>query len=234
VPLMRLLRFWPLAVLLITMAAAWASGLVHELGWQSLARHQAALVAWVGGHPVAAPAAYVAAYAVAAALSLPEAAVLTVAGGLLFGTGAGGLLAVAGSSLGSTLLFVAVRHHLADAIAARGGRFADRVRAGLERNGFSYMLAIRLAPVFPFWLVNLGAALSGMRLLPFAAATVIGIMPATFIYASIGAGLNDVLSAGGRPDMSTILTPNIIVPLVALAALSLLPIAWRHWKRSDA
>src|SRR5579872_2518255 len=188
---MRLLRFWPLLLLLIGMATAWAGGFVHQLGWQSLAHHRAALGGWVIQHPAAAPSLYVAVYATAAALSLPEAAVITIAGGLLFGTAIGGLLAVVGSSLGSIVLFLAVRHHLANAIAARGGRFADLVRVGLERNGFSYLLAVRLAPVFPFWLVNLGAALSGMRLMPFATATVIGIMPATFVYASIGAGLND-------------------------------------------
>ena len=65
-------------------------------------------------------------------------------------------------------------------------------------------------PAFPFWLVNLAAALSGMRLLPYAAATVLGVMPATFVYASIGAGLGDVLSAGGRPDLAVIFSPRIL------------------------
>ena len=110
--------------------------------------------------------------------------------------------------------------------------FLDAVRAGLRRDGFSYLLAIRLVPAFPFWLVNLAAALSGMRLLPYAAATVLGIMPATFVYASIGAGLGDVLSTGGRPDLTVVFSPRILGPLIGLAALSLLPVAWRRWKRS--
>ncbi len=227
-------RFWPLGLLLVAVAAAWASGLPQQISWASLGRNQAILTAWVVTHPVAAPALYVAIYAVTVALSMPESAVLTAAGGLLFGTLFGGTLAVIGSSFGAHALFLAVRYHLADAIAARGGRFLDRIRPGLERNGFSYLLAIRLLPAFPFWLVNLAAGLSGMRLLPYAAATVIGIMPATFIYASIGAGLGDILAAGGRPNLGIIFTPHILGPLLALAALSLLPIAWRHWKRSDA
>ena len=105
---------------------------------------------------------------------------------------------------------------------------------GLEQNGFSYLLAIRLLPAFPFWLVNLAAGLSGMRLLPYAAATVIGIMPATFVYASIGSGIGEVLATGGTPNLAVIFAPHILGPLIALAALSLLPVAWRHWKRSDA
>ena len=82
-----------------------------------------------------------------------------------------------------SLLFLAVRYHLADA-RRRAPRPVPRPRPrqACERDGFSYLLAIRLVPAFPFWLVNLAAALSGMRLLPYAAATVIGIMPATFVY----------------------------------------------------
>lgn len=227
-------RFWPLALLFAAIAAAWACGLTQHISWAALARHQAVLVTWVASHPVAAPLLYMLIYAAAVLLSVPEAAVLTVAAGLLFGTLSGGILAVLGSSAGAVALFLAVRSQLAGAIAARRGRLLDAVRTTLRRDGFSYLLAIRLVPAFPFWLVNLGAALSGMRLLPFAAATVLGIMPATFIYASIGAGLSDVLSSGGSPDLALIFSPHILGPLVGLAALSLLPVAWRRWKRPGA
>jgi uncharacterized membrane protein YdjX (TVP38/TMEM64 family) len=227
-------RFWPLALLLAAMAAAWASGLMHHVDWAALGRNQAALSAWVDAHPIGAPALFMLVYAATALLSLPESAVLTVGGGLLFGTWFGGILAVIGSSIGAIGLFLAVRTHLAGAIAARGSRFLDSVRATLRRDGFSYLLAIRLVPAFPFWLVNLAAGLSGMRLLPYSAATVIGIMPATFIYASIGAGVGEVLAVGGKPDLSVIFTPGILGPLLGLAVLSLLPVAWRRWKRTHA
>jgi uncharacterized membrane protein YdjX (TVP38/TMEM64 family) len=227
-------RFWPIALLLVLIAGAWASGLTRQISWATLASHQAVLIAWVAAHPFIAPSLYLLIYAAAVLLSLPEAAVLTVAAGLLFGTVSGGILAVAGSSVGAIALFLAVRYHLAEAIAGRRGRFLDGVRGGLRRDGFSYLLAIRLVPAFPFWLVNLAAALSGMRLLPYAAATVLGIMPATFVYASIGAGLGDVLSTGGRPDLTVVFSPRVLGPLLGLAALSLLPVAWRRWKRPNA
>jgi uncharacterized membrane protein YdjX (TVP38/TMEM64 family) len=232
---MRLFRrFWPLGLLLVAVIAVWAGGLAQQLTWESLARHQAVLIDWVGAHPLVAPLAYIATYAATVTLSLPESAVLTVAGGLLFGTLSGGILAVIGSTIGATALFLAVRYHLADALASRGGGFLDRLRPGLERDGFSFLLAIRIIPAFPFWLVNLAAALSGIQLLPYVGATVLGIMPATFIYASIGAGIGSVLAVGGRPDLGVVFTPHILGPLLGLGALSLLPIAWRHWKRSDA
>jgi uncharacterized membrane protein YdjX (TVP38/TMEM64 family) len=227
-------RFWPLLLLLAAAAAAWAGGLTQQIGWPALARNQAVLVTWVASHPIIAPSLYMLIYAGAVLLSLPEAAVITVAAGLLFGTWLGGILAVLGSSAGAIALFLLVRYNLADAIVGRRGRFLDAVRRGLRRDGFSYLLAIRLVPAFPFWLVNLAAALSGMRLLPYVAATVLGVMPATFVYASIGAGLGDVLSAGGTPDLAVIFSPRILGPLIGLAALSLLPIAWRRWKRSGA
>lgn len=232
---MRILRrFWPVAILLAGAAVAWAAGASEQISWASLARNQAALTAWVSSHPITAPSLYIVIYAAAVLLSLPESAVLTAAAGLLFGTLFGGILAVVGSSVGAIALFLAVRYHLADAIAKRGGRFLDAIRLGLRRDGFSYLLAIRLVPAFPFWLVNLAAALSGMRLLPYASATVLGIMPATFVFASIGAGLGNALAAGGAPDLKVIFSPGILGPLLGLAALSLLPVLWRRWKRSGA
>lgn len=227
-------RFWPPILLLTALIAVWLGGIGQWLNWATLARHQIALAAWVDAHPLLAPSLYALIYVVVVALSLPEAAVVTVAGGLLFGTLAGGTLAIIGSSIGAVALFLAIRHHLARALAARGGRLIDRLRAELEHNGFCYLLAVRLVPVFPFWLVNLAAALSGMRLLPFAAATVIGIIPATFVYASIGAGVGKVLATGGVPDLSLMFSPGILGPLVGAALLVLLPVGWRRWKRRHA
>jgi uncharacterized membrane protein YdjX (TVP38/TMEM64 family) len=224
-------RFWPPLLLIAALVAAWLAGIGQWLSWGTLARHQLALTAWVQAHPLFAPSLYVLVYIVVVALSLPEAAVVTVAGGLLFGTLLGGMLAVVGSSIGAVMLFLAIRHHLAPAIASRGGRLIDRLRAEIQHNGFSYMLAIRLVPAFPFWLVNLAAGLSGMRLLPFTAATMIGIIPATFVYASIGAGVGKVLAEGGVPDLSLIFSPGILGPLIGAAALALLPVAWRRWRR---
>jgi uncharacterized membrane protein YdjX (TVP38/TMEM64 family) len=106
-----------------------------------------------------------------------------------------------------------------------------KLREALRKDGFSYLLAIRLLPLFPFWLVNLAAAVSGMRLGPFALATLLGIIPATFVFSSIGAGVGSVLAAGGTPNLSIIFSLPVLGPLVGLAALSLAPVAWKKWKR---
>ena len=229
---MRLLRrFLPLLLLLAALAAVWWSGWLDQLSWTGLATHRAALAAVVADHPVGAPALFVALYIAVAALSVPEAAVVTLAGGLLFGTILGGILTVVGATIGATILFAVARSALAEPLARRGGAVMRTVRDRLQRDGFLYLLSIRLIPAFPFWLVNLAAALCGMRLLPFAAATFIGIAPGTFVFASIGAGIGSGLAAGGRPDLSLIFSWPVLGPLVALAALSLLPLLWRRRSR---
>jgi uncharacterized membrane protein YdjX (TVP38/TMEM64 family) len=146
----------------------------------------------------------------------------------------GGVLAIIGASTGAVILFLAARYAFADLVAARAAPFMARIRPGIERDGFLYLLALRLVPVFPFWLLNLVAAACGMRLLPFTLATVLGIIPGTFVYAWVGAGLGDVLAAGGTPDFAMIFSPRILLPLLALAMLTLLPVAWRAVRLRNA
>jgi uncharacterized membrane protein YdjX (TVP38/TMEM64 family) len=227
-------RALPLIVIAALLALAFAVGVPDLLTWEALAARQAALLALVRAHPAASALGYLAVYALGVAISLPGAVVLTVAGGLLFGAWIGAALAVCGASVGAVLVFLAARGALAPWLTSRAGPFLDRVRPGLEAHGFSYVLALRLIPVVPFWLVNLAAAVVGMRLLPYAAATFIGIIPATTVFAFVGAGVGTVLMRGERPDLSVILSAPVLLPLLALAALSLLPVGWRAWKGRDA
>lgn len=220
-------RFLPLLLLVAALALAWALGLQRFLDLDALAERRVALAELVVRYPVLAPAGFVAAYVVVVALSLPGAVVMTLAGGLLFGAAPGAALAVLGATAGACLLFVAARAALASSMERRGGRALQRAIAALRREGFLYLLTLRLLPVVPFWLVNLAGALAGMRLLPFAAATAVGIVPGTAVFASIGAGLGGVLDAGRRPDLSTIFSAPVLLPLCALAALSLAGAWWR-------
>src|SRR5947209_4074431 len=113
--IMRLLqRLAPLLVLGLGIAAVYDLGLQRQLSWAGLEAHQAALHAFVAAHPLASAIGYVALYAVAVALSLPGGAVLTVAGGLLFGLVPGAALAVVGATLGAVLLFLIARFALYD------------------------------------------------------------------------------------------------------------------------
>ncbi len=224
-------RLWPLALLLAALALAYATGLHRWLSFEALAEHRAALLDRVAARPVPAGAAFVLAYVAVAAFSLPGGAVMSLAGGFLFGAVAGAALVVAGATVGACLLFLAARHALADTLAARGGPLLDKLREELRRDGFFYLLSVRLLPVVPFWLANLAPALAGMPFRSYALATLIGIIPGSAVYASIGAGLGAVFDAGGRPDPGVILSPGLLLPLAGLAALSLLGAWWRRRRR---
>jgi uncharacterized membrane protein YdjX (TVP38/TMEM64 family) len=231
---MRMLRrVLPLAILLAAVLTVWWSGMLDQISWASLARHQADLATWTNRHMALAPCLYVLLYMAAAGLSVPAGAVISASGGLLFGPALGGTLAVIGATAGSTILFLAARSSIAEPLNRRGGSVMRAVRARLQHDGFFYLLAIRLIPAFPFWLVNLAAALSGMRLLPYIAATLFGIAPTTFVLAWIGAGAGDILAAGGQPNVRLIFSPQILGPLAALAVLSLLPLLFRRRARPD-
>ena len=228
-------RFTPVLVLLAGICLVWLLGLSDAVSWRGLARSRGEIAGWVGFHPVSAPMLFVALYIAAAALCLPGAAMLTMAGGLLFGTVAGAAASGTGATLGAIVLFVVARQVMSGSLRRRLGGWLEPLRAGLEQDGFHYVLALRLIPLFPFWLVNLAPALIGMRLVPFALATAIGIIPASLVFASIGAGLDgalldDAVLAGGPPR----LTPGLLLPLVGLGALALLPVAWKRYRRRDA
>lgn len=220
-----------LVLLAILVIGAWAGGLRDYASFAVVGREQAALRAFVQMQPVVAPLAYVLIYAAGVTVSLPIGALMSVTGGLLFGLVPGTVLAVAGASLGATGVFLLARFVAGDRLAQRVGALMDRVRPRLQRDGFSYLLALRLLPVVPFWLTNLASALAGMRLTPYAAATVLGITPGTAVFVSLGAGLGDTLAAGRRPDLGVVFGPAVLLPLLALAALALAPVMWRAWQR---
>jgi uncharacterized membrane protein YdjX (TVP38/TMEM64 family) len=150
---------------------------------------------------------------------------MSMAAGFLFGPLLGTLVAVPAATAGACLLFLGARHALGQSLLARGGESLARIQAALERDGFWYLLSLRLLPVVPFWLANLAPALAGMRFGPYALATLLGIIPGTAVYVGIGAGLGEVFDAGGTPDAAVILSPGILLPMLGLAALSLIG-AW--------
>ena len=227
----RVKQALPLAALLALVAAVHFSGLREHASFAALGERQAALRGFVAAQPVAAPLLYVAAYAAAVALSLPVGALLSVAGGVLFGLAPGAAYAIAGAWAGAVAVFLLARTLAGDLLARRAGRLLERVRPALQRDGFSTLLALRLLPIVPFWIMNLAPALAGMRLAPYALATLLGIAPATTVFVALGAGLGDTLATGARPDLAALFGPRVLLPLLGLAAVALAPVAWRRWRR---
>jgi len=220
----------PLAVVILV-ALAWAFGLHRYLTLEALAAQREALAGLVAARPVASALMYVAAYIAVVAFSLPGGAVMTLSGGLLFGAFIGACLAVLGATIGAAVLFLLARSAFAPLVAGRAEGLLGPLRAGLARDGFFYLLSLRLVPVFPFWLLNLAPALLGMRFAPYLAATFLGIIPGTLVFAGIGAGLDEVFLSGASPDLGVIFSPGVLLPLLGLASLSLFGV-WFRRRRS--
>ncbi|SDB72433.1 TVP38/TMEM64 family protein [Belnapia rosea] len=208
------------------------TGLGDLLSLETLRNHRAELTGWVAGHRLGAALAYVALYTAAVAFSVPGAVILTLAGGFLFGALAGTLLAVTGATLGAVLVFLFARAIFGEAALDRLGERAGRLAEGIRRNAWSYLLVLRLVPLFPFFLVNLVPAFVGVRLPVYAVTTFFGILPGTAVFALSGAGLGSVLDSGGPLELRSILTPQILGALCGLAALSLAAIPLRNRFRS--
>lgn len=228
-------RYGLLALLLILLGAAWFSGLTRSLSLPALRDHQAQFQALVQANLPAAIALYALAYTAATAISLPGGSVLTMTGGLLFGAWLGGAAAITGATLGAVIIFYAARSAFGEGLRRRAegqGGLLSRVMEGARNDAFSYILALRLMPVAPFWLVNLGAGLADAPLCAYLPATFLGIIPGTFVFSFIGAGLAKVFARGGRPDLSVIVSPQVLAPLAALAVLAMAPIAIRALKRA--
>jgi uncharacterized membrane protein YdjX (TVP38/TMEM64 family) len=219
-------RLIPAAILFAGLALFLLLRLDRYFSFETLSRHHAALSAWVDGHGVLAALLFVAGYAAIVAFSLPIAVVVTPLGGFLFGTWIGATLSVIGATLGSVAVFLVARSALHDLFHARAGGTLARFEKGFRRDGFSYLLFLRLVPVFPFWLVNIVPALLGMRLAPYFAATVLGIIPAAIIYAGVGSGLGTLFDSGLTPDLSVIFEWRILLPLLGLAVLALVPVIY--------
>jgi uncharacterized membrane protein YdjX (TVP38/TMEM64 family) len=225
-------RAAPLLALGLLVIVLILSGAGRYLSFEALSENEARLRQAVADQPALAFGAFILLYAAITAASIPGASLLTLAGGLLFGTWAGGAATAIGATIGAVGVFLAVRTSLGAALRQKAEAAGGRLKSlmdGLEQGAFGYILTLRLIPLFPFWLVNVACALAHAPLRAYTLATFLGILPATFIYSGIGAGLGAVLREGGRPDAGVILKPEVFGPLLALGLLSLGATLYQRW-----
>ncbi|MDX2252347.1 MAG: TVP38/TMEM64 family protein [Nitrospira sp.] len=160
-------------------------------------------------------------YIVVTGLSLPGAVILTLAGGFLFGGIFGTLFVNLGATTGATLAFLAARYLLRDWVEQKFGKWIGPVQEGFTKNAFSYLLTLRLIPLFPFFVVNLVSGLTRVSIGTYAAATAIGIIPGSFVYAYAGRQL------GSINTLKEIASPNVIGAFVLLGLFALIPIVYK-------
>lgn len=230
----RLWRWTPLIALAIAAAAFFALGLHESLTMDALQRNRDVLADWVQANAVLAAVAFVVIYAAAIVLLPPSGAVMTVAGGFVFGAALGALYAVVGATIGAVLLFLVARLSIGDVLRRRAGPAIRKMEAGFRDNALSYLLVLRLVPLFPFWLVNLAPAFLGVPLRTFVIGTAIGIIPGTAVYAIFGSGLGSVLDRNEEISLAGVITPEILAGLIGLAVLALVPVVYKRFKRRSS
>ena len=210
---------WVLAAVLVgAVAAFYAAGLDRHLSWTAVRDQVAGWQGYVRDHPVAAVAVFFCVYVVVTGLSIPVAAALSLAAGILFGRWVGtGLVSVAATA-GATLAFLSSRYVLRGWVRSRFGDRLRPVERGVERDGAYYLFTLRLIPLIPYFLINLGMGLTPIPVRTFALVSWVGMLPVTFLYVNAGAVLPTIEGPGD------VLSAPV---LVSLALLGLVPLAAR-------
>jgi uncharacterized membrane protein YdjX (TVP38/TMEM64 family) len=233
------------------MAVVFSMGWHRYLTLEGIAANRDALQAMIASNYVVAVLGYIGLYAAAVALSVPGASVLTLSGGLLFGWFFGGLWAITGATIGATAIFLIARSAFGESLRAKAGPWVTKLQAGFNEDAASYLLFLRLVPAFPFFVVNLVPALLGVPLWTYVATTFVGIIPGTFAFASIGAGLDSVIAhaktgyaacvtANGPPackltiNAGSLVTRELLFAFAALGIVALIPVAVKKWRHKPA
>lgn len=224
-------RWLPLGLIALGVILVIAFHLDEYASFQVLKDHHQHLTEFVASHYVQAVLVYLVLYMLFVALSLPGAIWLTVAAGFLFGAVVGTILAVIAATAGASLLFLATKTSLGDYLRARAGSWLAKVERGFADNQWSYLLMMRLFPAIPFFVANLVPAFLGVPLPVFIVTTFIGIMPATAIFATVGAGLGSVLETSNDLMLSSLLTPQVKIAFIGLALLAAVPAVVKFVRR---
>ena len=202
-------------------AAFFYFDLRQYLTLESLKAHRDQLLAYTDAHFVAAVAIFSGLYVLQTTFSLPGGALLSLTGGFLFGSFLGTLIVLVPATLGATMAFLVARYLLRDWVERKFGDRLEAFQRGFAKNAFSYLLTLRLIPLFPFFLVNLVSGLTRIRLGTYAAATALGIIPGTFVFANAGRQLGSINS------LNDVASPSVLGAFGLLALFALVPVLYR-------
>lgn len=227
-------RLLPLGVIALALIVFFQTGLNEYVSLDALKEYRGDLTAFRDQYYALSIIILIAAYATLVSISFPGAGLLTIFSGFLFGTLAGGLAVLIGATTGATIIFLIVKTSLGEALRAKAGPWMQKFQQGFKEGELSYLFILRLVPAFPFFIVNIVPSMLGVSLRNYIISTFFGIIPATLVYASIGAGAGAVLDAGQELQLSgLLLKPAVLGPIAGLILLSLLPIIIKRIRGSQ-
>ena len=221
-------RLLPIMVLVAGLIAFFAFDLDHFITFEALKTHRVFIQDWGKAQGAFAWVIFGLIYVAVVALSIPGGAILTIAGGFLFGPYLATAVVVIGATCGATILFLAARYAFADFLRQKAGTAVKRMEEGFRTNALSYMLVLRLVPLLPFWLVNLVPAFLGVTIRTYVIGTLVGIIPGTFVLALVGNGAGAVLDADEDLNLGIIFEPRFLAPIMGLAVLACIPLLYKR------
>ncbi len=211
------------AVFALFIGAFWYFDLGQYLSLETVKANRDKLLDFTEMNYAAAVGLFLAVYVVQTAFSLPGAAIMTLVGGFLFGSLMGTLFVNIGATTGATLAFLAARYMLRDWVEQKFGDRLGPIQEGFAKNAFSYLMTLRLIPLFPFFLVNLVSGLTRVNVGTYVVATSLGIIPGSFVFAYAGRQLGTINS------LQEIASPNVLLAFTMLGLLALVPIVYNKF-----
>lgn len=228
----KLKRYLPISVLLLGLILFFYFRLYEYFTFSALQQHRELLINWTQQYYLLSALSFCLIYIAAVALSFPGATILTLLGGFLFGTIMGSVFVILSATVGACLIFMATKTAFGDVLAKKAGPFIKKFEKGFQEDAFSYLLILRFVPLFPFWLINIIPALLGTKLRTFFLTTLIGIMPGSIIYVSVGSGLGTIFDSQQQPNLSIIFEPEVLLPIIGLALLSFVPVIYKKIRKN--
>ncbi|WP_323750082.1 FAD-dependent oxidoreductase [Marinobacter sp.] len=209
-------KLFLLLVIAVIVVAFIGFDLHQLLTLENLQQHREAIAGWIDQNLVVAVFGYAAVYVLVTALSLPGAAIMTLAGGAFFGN-VYGLAAVSlASTVGASLAFLMARFLLRDTLRKRYQQTVEKIDRGIEKDGAFYLATLRLVPVFPFFMINLAMGLTAMKLRTYALVSWLAMLPGTFVFVNAGTQVSQIQSTGD------ILSGELLLSFALLAIFPLL------------
>ena len=217
-------KFWPVAVIIILIAGFWIGGFQQYLRVDTLLASKDNLQDFIDRNLILSIVIFGFMYATIVALSLPFASFMTMAAGLLFGFVTGTVTVVIAATIGATIIFLIARSSFGDVLKQKAGKLYQKIEKDMKDNAVSYMLFLRLVPLFPFFLVNIVPAFFNVKTRDYVWTTAIGILPGTAIYVNVGRSLGQV------DNPADLVSRDLILSIALLGVVALTPSLYKKWK----
>jgi uncharacterized membrane protein YdjX (TVP38/TMEM64 family) len=222
--MIRLNRYSPLVFIIVLPIIFYIGGYGQYLNVETLLASKDQVQGYINENSVTASLIFIALYTSIVALSLPFASFLTLSAGLLFGLAQGTILVVISATVGACIIFLIARSSFGNLLKEKAGKIYKKIENEMQNNAVSYLLFLRLVPLFPFFLVNIVPALFNIKTRDYIWTTALGILPGTFIYVNVGRSLGTV------ENPTDLVSTDIILSIALLGIIALMPSLYKKWK----